>query len=483
MKYKLLEVGKHSLIYGASSGFQGIIGLLFLPLLTAYFSTSEFGVYSLLLLISTLSSTLFFFGASSIVNRYFFETDTQEYRNGIVTTTFSIAVLGAILQFLLALIFKEELSTFLIGDVKYSNHMLLVLTSGSVGMIMNYNLVILRIEKKSVYYVLINVISNLINIGIAYTLFKYLKYDLYAPILGVMAANSISLILSYPVVHKYLCAKIDRKAFVGFLFFGFSTTISGFSYYFLDWIDRYFIKEYASISDVGIYSLGYKIGMLIHILMIIPFSMIWATLRMQNVKNEDNRLFVSKIISYFTIIGLIMVIFTLLFSKEILPVFSRNEDFNISYKIVPIIMFAHLTYGYINIVDYGIYLTKKLHFYIIILLIAAGINGCLNYLLIPIYGYMAAAYITLFTYIFCTTLIYYISNKFYKLKVEFVRSVLPYLFVLILLIVNSSISPNWSVFAKILLFISILIAVFVFWLDNNEKMFLKSLINSNKNNI
>jgi O-antigen/teichoic acid export membrane protein len=483
MKRKLLEVGKHSLIYGASSAFQGIVGLIFLPLLTSYFSTSEFGVYSLLLLVSTLSSVFFFFGASSIINRYFFETDTQEHRKRVVTTTFSIAILGGVLQLLLALIFKEELATFLLGDVKYSNHMLLVLISGSVGMVMNYNLVILRIEKKSVYYVLINVISNLMNIGIAYILLKFLEYDLYAPILGVLAANSISLILSYPVVHKYLWAKIDRKAFGEFLFFGFSTTITGFSYYFLDWIDRYFIRKYASISDVGVYSLGYRIGMLIQVLMIIPFGMIWSTLRMQNSKSEDNRLFVSKVISYFTIIGLLMVLFSLLFSKEIVLFFSRNEDFNISYKIIPIIMLAHLTYGYINIVDYGIYLTKKLHFYYIILLIAAGINGYLNYLLIPIYGYMAAAYITLFTYLFCTTSIYFISNRFYKLKVEFARTILPYLFVLMLLIINSRISPDWNIFAKLLFFILILILVFVFWLDNHEKKFLKSLLNTQVNNI
>lgn len=470
MKSKLLEVGKHSLIYGVSSAFQGIIGLIFLPLLTTYFSTSEFGVYSLLILVSTLSSAFFFFGASSIINRYFFEVDTEEHRNGIVTTTFSIAIFGAFLQFFLTLIFKNELATILIGDVKYSDHILLILTSGSIGMIMNYNLVILRIEKKSVNYVLINVISNLINIGITYLLLKFMKYDLYAPILGILAANLISLILSYPVVHKYLWSKIDRKAFGEFLFFGFSTSITGFSYYFLDWIDRYFIKEYASISDVGIYSLGYRIGMLIHILMIMPFSMIWATLRMQNAKNEDNRRFVSKIISYFTIIGLIMVLFTLLFSKEILTIFSSNENYNASYKIVPIIMLAHLSYGYINIVDYGIYLTRKLHFYYIVLLIAAVINGYLNYLLIPEFGYVAAAYITLFTYLFCTITIYFISNLFYRLKVEIGRSIIPYLIVLILLIINTEIVIDWSIFAKLLLFMSILLAVFAFWLDNKERL-------------
>jgi O-antigen/teichoic acid export membrane protein len=178
-----------------------------------------------------------------------------------------------------------------------------------------------------------------------------------------------------------------------------------------------------------------------------------------------------------------MVLFSLLFSKEIVLFFSRNEDFNISYKIIPIIMLAHLTYGYINIVDYGIYLTKKLHFYYIILLIAAGINGYLNYLLIPIYGYMAAAYITFFTYLFCTTSIYFISNRFYKLKVEFARTILPYLFVLMLLIINSRISPDWNIFAKLLFFILILILVFVFWLDNHEKKFLKSLLNTQVNNI
>ena len=147
-----------------------------------------------------------------------------------------------------------------------------------------------------------------------------------------------------------------------YIFFGISSSLSGLSYYFLDWIDRYFLKEYATLSDVGIYSIGYKIGMIINVIMIIPFSMIWATLKFQYAKDSDNSEFVTRIISYYTAIGLFLLLVISLFSEELLFVFSGREEYYFAYKIVPIIMLAFLFYGYINILDYGIFYIRNFTF-------------------------------------------------------------------------------------------------------------------------
>ena len=41
----------------------------------------------------------------------------------------------------------------------------------------------------------------------------------------------------------------------------------------LHFSDRYFVKHFCSLSDVGIYSLGYKFGFILSVIVIHPFNL------------------------------------------------------------------------------------------------------------------------------------------------------------------------------------------------------------------
>lgn len=471
MKSKILETGKHTIIYGISSAFQSLIGFVLLPLLTKYYTSEEFGIYSLLILVSTLLGAFFFFGSTSTLNRYFFESESEIQKKSIVTTTFLITLTGALIQVLLGVLLATKLSVILTNSKSFSNHIFLIIVANAFGMLMNFNFVVLRLEKQSKDFVLVNIGSSLINIFLVYILLVKFKMGIYAPIIALLTANFLAFTFTFNKVRKYFTTTINKGNLKEYIFFGLSATLNGLTYYLLDWIDRYFIKEYSSLSDVGIYSMGYKIGMIIHVIMIIPFSMIWTTVRMQYAKDKDNSAFVTKIISYYTIIGLCVVFMTSLFAKELLTIFSGREEFIVAYKIVPIVMIAHLIYGYINIVDFGILISKKLHFFYITFLVAAILNAILNYFFIPKFGYIAAAYITLVTYIFCSVVIYLLGRKYYLIDIEYLRVFMPFIIVISILLLFSEMKLsllNAIIFKILTVFISIYLT-YNFWLTKHEK--------------
>ena len=471
MKSKILETGKHTIIYGISSAFQSLIGFVLLPLLTKYYSSEEFGIYSLLILVSTLLGAFFFFGSTSTLNRYFFELESETQKKSIVTTTFLITLTGALIQVLLGFLLATKLSVLLTNSKSFSNHIFLVILANAFGMLMNFNFVVLRLEKQSKGFVLVNIGSSLINLFLVYILLVKVNIGIYSPIIALLIANFLAFTFTFNVVRKYFTTTINKANLKEYILFGLSATLNGLAYYLLDWIDRYFIKEYSSLSDVGIYSMGYKIGMIIHIIMIIPFSMIWTTMRMQYAKDKDNSAFVTQIISYYTIIGLSLVLMISLFAKELLVLFSGREEFVVAYKIVPIIMIAHLIYGYINIVDIGILISKKLYFFYITFLVAAILNAVLNYFFITKFGYIASAYITLITYLFCTLIIYFIGNKYQYLKVEWLRVIPPFLLVFFVLPISMGIFDSfiYNFLFKILIIPIYIVIIYKFWLTANEK--------------
>lgn len=477
MKAKIIETGKHFVVYALSSALQSIIGFLLLPLLTKYFSPAEFGIYSFLTLASTLVSALFFFGASSILSRYFFDSNNLSHKQAVVSTTFLITLIGAGLQIGFSIVFCKRISFLLTDSYQYATQVFYSLLSGALGFIMNYGLMILRLEKRSQVFVRVNIVSNIINILIVYVVLVYLHGGIYAPVFGQLVANLVTAGTSFFYFRKYLWGGIQKSMLWEYIVFGFSTTLNGLAYYFLDWLDRFFIKEYGSLSDVGIYSMGYRIGMLIQVALIIPFSMIWSTIRMQYSNDKDNKDFISKMISYYTIAGLFVVAAIAVFSKELLYIFSSQAEYRVAYKIVPVILVAHLLYGYINIVDYGIFLSKKLHFYYITFIIASVLNAGLNYIFIPFYGYMAAAYITLLTYLFCALVIYFIGLRFYNYQIDRMRVLLPFVIVVPMIIVTNEFTfPLFTgIFVKTFLIISFLFLIYFMWLSRGEKRIINGI--------
>ena len=247
-------------------------------------------------------------------------------------------------------------------------------------------------------------------------LVKY-DYGILSPVIAFILSYAIATIILLFLCKNYLSLSPQKNEFKIQILFGLPQLLSGFSYYAIDWIDRFFINEYLSLGDVGIYSFGYKIAMIIHMIFIIPFSKVWATIRSENLnKNIDT--ISSKVLTYYYLIGSLLALFVIIFIKEFFLIFSNNVDYNSAQYIVPFVIFAHLIYGMLNIVDLGIFKKRKPIYKGIILLVHIPINIILNIILIPKFGYYGAALATLITYFLLMVTVSYTSNRLFKVHYE-----------------------------------------------------------------
>ena len=468
--YKLL---KSSFIYGLTSSLQSLLGFVMLPILTSYYTLEIFGVYSILLLISAVSSGIFYLGATSALGRFYFDEVSESYKKKIITTSIVITLCGAIILIILGLIFSKLVSFKLFQTELYSFPILLILIGTALTFLLNIMTLILRYENKARIFFLVSIFGVMINFFITYFLLSRFNFGLLAPICGLIFSNAICFIYLIFSKFTYLTNALEASHFKLILSFGLQASIAGLFYYILDWVDRIIIKDLLDLSQVGIYSLGYRLGSIMNILLIMPFSLVWAPMRVEYAKNEDHSSFSTKIISYYTIIGVLILVIAVLFGTEIIQSIFTNKSYHSATKIIPIIMFSMFFYGYQNIIDFGIYINKKIYYYIIILIIGIFINVTLNYLFIPIFGFIGAAFVTLITYMLTSTLIYLISNKYYRINIEKNRVFIPLILIPVLYFLVNYISNNMIL--KSIIFISIIISFFKFWLNMNEKKGLKKL--------
>jgi len=482
IKFKLKELSKHGMIYGIGAVLNSLLGFVLIPLYTSKFTPDIYGVFSLITLVGILMGSVFYLGSSSSLVRYYYDNNTKEERINTINSALFLVLIGAISQIIIGILLSKFISILIFSTEIYSNHIIISLCSSSFSFINITYLLLLRYDNKSTTYVLLNA-STFVLSFILVLLFFYLDMGLYAPFLG-LALGQLSLTVFLIIYYsKYSFISFSKEVLKIHLRYGLPIAISSLIFYLLEWSDRFFIKEMCSLNEVGIYSYGYKLAMMIHTLIVIPFSLIWSQIRMKykNDKNADR--LITLVTTYFSVICLLIIYCLSIFSREIVLLTSGKESYYLAQNIIPIIAIAQYLYGLSNILDYGIAISKKTKFILYTGLTALIINIALNYFTISIWGIFAAAYSKLITYLIFIFLIYTISSKTIKIKVEFKRLFVLCFVMIILLVMRNflEISLLKEIILSKLLTIILLLSFLVFGFTNKkEKMLIFSFIKYKK---
>ncbi len=414
---RLKEAAGHTLVYGLGSVAQALLGVVLLPLYGHYFSPSEFGVLSLITLVGTLAGVVFYLGSSSALARSYFDYHTDAERRRTVTTAMVITLVGCALQIGLGWWLAPQLSDWLFGTTHYGVHLQVALASSAVTFVNGLFLVVLRFERRSKTVVAVNIVTLLLTTGIIVGLLFGLHLGLLAPILGGLAAQTLVALTLGWLLRRQLGGGISRHELGVQARYGIGAVGIGAAYYVLDSVDRLLLNRLTSLTDVGIYSLGYRLGMLIHVVFILPFSQIWSPMRLEyRTEGSAPELF-KLMLTYYWMIGLLATVGVGMFAREMVSVVGSAE-YHAAYRVVPIIMLSHLVYGVVGVIDNGIIFSRKLGYQVVIFAGGMLLNIGLNLLLIPRWGYMAAAWVTLVSYIAVALAAFVVSNRLYRMEIE-----------------------------------------------------------------
>ena len=162
-------------------------------------------------------------------------------------------------------------------------------------------------------------------------------------------------------------------------------------------IDFIMILKYAGDTDAGIYSFGYSYGLILSVLVnaVLQAWQPWLYSSIEQRKYTEIRRSNEKL-NYFIIVAALVFI---LLTPEAIMILGAREFWNSKECVPPIVIGTFFQYIYGCFVFVELY-QKKTTVVAIGSVVAAIINIVLNYIFIPIYGYLAAAYTTMVGYLF-----------------------------------------------------------------------------------
>lgn len=468
---RLKQLLKQGVVFGLTSSLQSALAFILLPLYTKYFSLEEFGGYNMLLVIAAGCNTVFYLGASSVLGRFYYDYKEKGQDKEIVSAALWLSILGGGVLIVLAALLAQPISTYYLKDSSFWLPFLLCMSGNALTYPVTTLTLLLRYKKKSLFYLIVTLSGLLLNFAITISILMFTDIKVCAPFIGMICSNIIILTALILNSREDLTFKVPRNFYRTEIVFGAQFVLSSLLAYAYGSLDKFVIKEALSVADVGIYSLGFRIGSLYHILIYLPFTLVWSPLRMEYRKSEDNAFFIKKIATYYTIGSMLFIVACMVWGNDILAALFPQAEYAVSLQVFPLIMIGYLFYGWTDIFNFGVYVNNKFLYLSLVPIIGAVINCGLNILLLPRFGVAASAYIYMFTYFVAAIMLYVISNKYYKLSMEWVKLAFMVLvtFACFFVLNIEDIAFGHVIGGKIVITIVLLVMTWFFLIDRNER--------------
>lgn len=171
--------------------------------------------------------------------------------------------------------------------------------------------------------------------------------------------------------------------------------------------DRIFISKMIGQSEVGIYSLAYLLGSLLSVITT-AISDGWLPWFHDTYYIGDYES-IKKNVKPIVLLGCYIGLACIALAPELVLIFGGKSYIDGIYVVPPVVLGIICQYIYTHYVNIELHL-KKTQYVSMGTIIAAIVNVILNYFFIGLYGYIAAAYTTLFSY-FLLMLIHFLITR------------------------------------------------------------------------
>ena len=415
--------------YTAGNLFNKFVLFLFLPIFTKFMAPEEYAVYANILIFISLANVVYTLGLQQAIFSYFYQKKTDEYHYIIISTIYTtLFFVGMFFSFIIIL-FRNELSYLILRSEQYSNLFFFASIILFCDVLCGITLSFLNIMEKSRSYVILSIFRNSILLIILFLGAINNRFSLENVFTYISVAAVISFLLSTIFIWneiKKFSLKLKEKKYFSFLVikkllnFGLIIIPGTLAMISLKVFDRYMLTYLSpgKLYDVGIYAIGYKIGMIIIFLNSIvnrvcfPYAM--KIKDQPNAKDSYKKIYNYYIVSAGILGGLIII-----FTKEIFHFFI-NSSYTEAMNIVVFAVISNYLLGIFNIINLGFYIKKRAVNISAAVGAGAILNIIMNFFLIPYYGIYGACLASVVAYFFIVVFNYYFSRKVYPVKYRFI---------------------------------------------------------------
>jgi O-antigen/teichoic acid export membrane protein len=452
----LKKLAGQTALYGLSSMIGRAVNFLLVPVYTSLLFPAEFGIVTELYAYAAFFNILYLFGMETTYFRFANKKDADEPH--IFNHVNTQILIGGILISLVILFFTPQIAAHLSeGNINktasdfrsYIYYVVLILFTDAA---LSIAFARLRLQNKAFWFasvklmnigltVLLNVlllwgiprmlVSDAVSVSIKEFILSW--YDPADLVSYIFISNLIANVLQFPFLFKIFKGfKItwDFKIVQPMLVYAFPLMVMGLAGMVNEMLDRLILRELLpddfypgsnKLHALGVYGACYKLSMFMT-LAIQAFRYAAEPFFFSRASDKNSPQLFADIMKWFVLVCL-LIFLGVSININIVKHFLGNKDYWEGLAIVPILLFANLFLGIYYNLSIWFKLTDKTYWGIYISLFGAGLTIIGNILMIPIMGYLGAAWVTLFCYVSIAIVSYLLGHKYYPIPYAVIKIV------------------------------------------------------------
>ncbi len=418
---------KHVRNYASAGVLTALAAIITFPLLTRSLTVSEYGILGLI----TSSLTLFVafgkLGMQHAVIRYYAQIKNANLSFNLGQMNSTVSVMFVAFSLITTLLWMFGSFNFIPRVSDFDNiSVLFAIASGIVflRLLGSCALNFLRAQQRSaavgfaqiltrylyLVFILIIMVAGEVNIG-----FILLSMAL-AEIAGVVFAAK-----RYWPEFDFRWSDVSAPLGKAMLLYGVPLMILESLGLILRLSDRYIIQGMLGEMELGMYSASYNLTAYLDIILLTAVVQAIKPYYMQVWEGEgveNTQKFLSSTFHSYVVLGVPFIALFSLVAPHLLN-FLASPKYYPGTIIIPFVAFSFLLEGSMHILGAGLYIKKNTKVLMFWGVVAALINLALNILLIPVYGILGAALVTIVSYLVFMMGVSYRAFQYVSFKISF----------------------------------------------------------------
>jgi O-antigen/teichoic acid export membrane protein len=499
-------------VYGVSSIVGRLINYLLVPFYTYIFATNKFGVVTELVAYVTILVVLLTYGMETA---YFRFCQNDKYsKTSIYSTALGSLTVSSIFFVFIILVFGYRIAD-LIGYHSNPEFVILLGLTVTLDAFASIPFAKLRIENKAKRFAIVKLANILINVffnifflfllpkivGTNNVIYHLLYKDISVGYIFIsyFLSSLVTLFILFPELKAgFKNFDIDWSLLKKMLAYGFPILLTGLAGMFNESFDRILMKYLIVVpesilknlvgnedkieashvyimSQLGIYGANVRVAVVMAIFFQ-AFRYAAEPFFFNYSKKVDSRLIYAKVMKYFVIFSLFIFIGVTLLLDIIKYVLG--PDYRSGLAIVPMLFMSKIFFGIVFNLSIWYKLKDLTKYGTYIAFVGTAFSLTLNCLLVPVFGYVGAAWASVISYFIMMLVSFLLEKKYFAIPYDYF-SIAFYFGIAFILYFISYLAKLFTEYYLILNFL--LIFAFLYVIIKKENIKLSAILVSLKN--
>jgi O-antigen/teichoic acid export membrane protein len=413
---KIRELSKNLAIYGLGDVAIQIVNFLLLRVYVQYLTPVDYGVLALLGSVEAIAKLFFRWGLDGSFMRFWYDCEDDRARQRLSSTLFFFLLGLNGLLLVASLIAAPVLSDALFGVPGFTPALQLVLLNTFAIGFTFIPFHVLRMRQQSREFSALTFSRSLATLLLRIALVVGAGYGIWGVIIADVVVTTILILVMLPLFLPLIRPVFSREVLKESLSFGLPRLPHAAAQQVMAVGDKFILQRFRPLSDVGVYSMGVSFG-LTEKLFLGAFEYAWAPFYYATSREPDGPRVFAGITTYVYAALALLTAGLSAIGGDLLAAMV-GPDYAAAGDVVTWTAVGVFFQGVYLLTSIGLNITKNTRYYPVSTILGAAINVILNFVLIPTFGIIGAAWANAVAYGVQTAVAFRLSQRFYPIQYE-----------------------------------------------------------------